>query len=114
MKTDSEDEISKSQLKSVGQLPDIDKSDEIKFHLKEKKFKGKDHLVVYADDEEIWRDLLYFEYYDRYIELAKILKQKYGSRMKDLAIDDFVPWMFGDCSLTEIKEVKKFRETLKN
>jgi len=107
------DKLEKSELKSVSQLPEIDKEGEIKFYLKEKKFKRKDHLVVYADDKEIWRELMFFEYYERYIEIAKILKQKYDSRMTDLLIDDFVPWMYGDCSLGEIYRVEDFRESLR-
>ncbi len=108
------DKIEKSQLKSISQLPEINKDGKIKFHLKEEKAKRKEYLVIYADDKEIWRELMYFEYYDRYIEFAKILKQKYGSRMTDLETDDFVPWMYGDCSLSEIQKVKEFRKSLKN
>ena len=104
--------LKKSELKSVDQLPNIEKEGEIIFHLKEKKIKRKDHLVVYADNQEIWSELMFFEYYERYIEIAKILKQKYGSRMTDLLIDDFVPWMYGDCTLSEIRKVKDFRKTL--
>jgi len=107
------EELEQSELKSVSQLPDIDKEGEIKFYLKEKKFKRKNHLVVYADDKEIWKELMFFEYYVRYMEIAKILKEKYGSRMTDLLIDDFAPWMYGDCSLTEIGRIEDFRESLK-
>jgi|SRR5690606_13632077 len=101
-----------SQLKSIERLPDIEKEGVIKFRIKEEK-KGKtEYLVIYADDVELWRELLFYEYFDRYIEIAKMLKQKYGSRMTDLIPDDFVPWMYGDCSYSEIQSVHKLRKSL--
>ncbi|MBW7869678.1 MAG: hypothetical protein H3C39_01315 [Flavobacteriia bacterium] len=104
--------IEASQLESVDELPNIDKDDVIIFRIKEENIEETDCLVIYADGIEIWRELSYFEYFDRYIEIAKILKQKYGSRMTDLVTDEFVPRMYGDCSLSDIQRVKAFRKSL--
>ncbi len=41
-------------------------------------------LRIMYHDEIIWEELAWYEYYERYIEIAKILKAKYGIRLTDL------------------------------
>jgi hypothetical protein len=59
------------ELKAADQLPDID-ADKIVISLREE---GK-NIVLYYQNKEIWREVLTFEYYPRYLELGNILKEK--------------------------------------
>lgn len=109
-----QEKIKTAELKSADQLPEIEKDGIIDFQLKVKDDNGEEYLVIFADGEEIWREFYFWEFFERYIELAKMLKQKYGSRMTDLDTCGFDQLLYGDCSYSKIVMVKKFRESLKD
>ena len=41
------------------------------------------YIVISWNGQEIWREIRYFEYYPRYLQLGNILKEKYGDRLID-------------------------------
>lgn len=63
--------------------------------------------------KEIWKEPLLYEYYDRFIDIGKILHEKYGDRMDDLVPPEYEGWLLGDY-LPAPKLIKEFRNSLKN
>jgi hypothetical protein len=52
---------------------------------------GEDgYIVLYSGKKEIWREIRTYEYYERYIELGNIIKEKYGSRLTDFKAKETV------------------------
>jgi hypothetical protein len=45
---------------------------------------GENFVVIFNSEQEIWRELSWFENYKRFGEVAKILCQKYGKTLRDL------------------------------
>jgi len=63
-------------------------------------------------DRTIWREMAVFEGYKRFERVAAILKDKYGSRLKELApTPRSTLYLYGD-SLTASDIVKRMREKL--
>ena len=103
-----------SRLKGCEQLPEIESS-EIIISLREEApaDEGKDgFIVLYWGGDEIWREIRTYEYWDRYIELGKILKEKYGNRLKDFEAE--ITTHLGGDYTPSIDAVRKFRESLRN
>jgi hypothetical protein len=100
-----------SKLKSPDQLPDVEGDDLIFTWDIEDCQKGGDTLIKYGS-EIIWREPAFYEGYQRFEEVANIIKQKYGNRLQDL-----VPtrksyiYLFGD-RLSAPDQVEKVRKSL--
>lgn len=99
-------------LKSADELPEIE-GDNLIFEIVEKKYKRKDFLFLMHNGKEIWKEPLLYEYYDRFIDIGKILHEKYGDRMDDLVPPEYEGWLLGDY-LPAPKLIKEFRNSLKN
>ena len=100
-----------SFLKDISQLPALH-DDFIAFVLTEKKIKGEDYIVITHKTKTIWKEIRGYEYYERFVELGKLLKQKYGNKMIDLVpeVDGF--YLYGD-RLSSPKIVNDFRRGLR-
>ena len=102
-----------SILKSPDQLQDID-ADEIIITLREVEEAadgGDAQIILLWQEKEIWREVRAFEYYPRYLELGKILKEKYGDRLVDFE-PIYSMHLGGDC-MSAFDRVDEFRKTLK-
>ena len=97
-------------LKSTDELPKIE-GDDLIFKVEERKYKRKEFLFIMYNGKEVWKEPLLYEYYERFIDIGKILQEKYGSRMKDLVPPDNGSWLYGD-RLSSIDRVREFRESL--
>lgn len=95
------------KLKSVDDIIDIEDDDIVITWDHEKTY-----TVIKHNDKVIWKEIALYEGYERYLEVGELLKQKYGTKLKD-----FIPterselYLYGDrfCS---VNEVKKFRKSL--
>lgn len=101
--------VQKSELKSADQLPEI----------------NSDHIIIVWRCNEmteqieichgniiLWKEVRTFQHHERYLKVGQILKEKYGTRLKD-----FVPhestwlYLYGDYG-PAISMVKDFRNSL--
>ena len=92
-------------LQSPDQLPEIDDPD---FTLVWDQVEGETRIM--KDDFVIWSEPLAYEGFDRYERIALILKDKYGSRVRDLApVDRSLLFLYGDYapSMDYVKKVRK-------
>ena len=103
-----------TSLKHPDQLPDIDAGRVIVRLCEESKDTGKTDdadIVLYWDGKEIWREMRLYEYYGRYLQIGKILIEKYGNRLVDFEAEN--TWaLCGDDSLA-LKKVSEFRELVR-
>jgi hypothetical protein len=68
--------------------------------------------VLRIDGHEIWREIVYYEGKRRYFEVAAILRQKYGERLRDLRpTEASYTYLFGD-DLSASSEIDSFRRRL--
>ena len=95
-------------------LPDIDESEIIITLHEEEKFAGsyEGDIVLSWNGKEFWRESRGFEYYTRYLNIAKFLKKKYDARLFDFEAE--YTWALGGDSSSAIDKVRKFRKTLSN
>lgn len=100
-----------SLLDDVNQLPDIG-SDNIVFNLREIEEGREGYIEICYKDEVIWREIRAYEYYNRFIEIGKLLKLKYGNKMIDLTPPDYGLYLYGD-SISSIGIIEDFRKTLR-
>ena len=97
------------------QLPDLN-DDEIIISLREEGLgTGKNvytnaHLVLYHGECEIWKEPMGFEYYTRYLELGKILKEKYKEQLVDFDVK-YTANLGGD-HFRAFDKVRQFRKSL--
>ena len=98
-------------LKSIDQLPEIE-GDNLIFEIEERKYKSQEFLFILNKGKEIWKEPLLYEYYDRFIEIGKMLKEKYGNSMQDLVPPEYQGWLLGD-KLSAEKSIEAFRNSLK-
>ncbi|MDR0811634.1 MAG: hypothetical protein LBN23_05120 [Paludibacter sp.] len=100
------------ELKNISQLPDL-QGDLLTFVLTEVEEEDGNFIVITESERFVWKEMLSYEYYDRFIELGELLKQKYGARMID-----FVPpvnsfHLYGDkCSASG--KIENFRKNLRH
>lgn len=103
-----------SSLKSVDQLPDISESNIALVWDWTRDDSNRSYTIIRNGDNEIWREPACYEGYERFREIAYILKQKYGDYL-----DDLVPtttsetYLLGD-SLTASEKITDIRNSLKN
>jgi hypothetical protein len=106
-----QDRWQSSLLKDINQLPDID-SKPIAFILKEEEENGERYIIVTADGITIWKEICAYEYYDRFVDLGNLLKQKYRSKMIDLIPEVDGLYLYGD-RLTAPGIIESFRAQLR-
>ncbi len=71
-------------LESPEELPEV-KGEVLIFVWDQHKYeKNRDDTVITYGKQVIWTEPAFYEGYDRFIEVAKILKKKYGDRFIDL------------------------------
>ena len=86
-----------SILTNINQLPDLD-SDLMTFVLREVKEGGENYIEITYNDEVVWKEIRVYEYYERFIEIGKLFKEKYGKRMIDIVPDVNGVYLYGDDS----------------
>jgi hypothetical protein len=101
-----------SKLKDVSQLPDLH-DNFIAFVLKEIEEEKENYILITHESKVIWKEIRTYEYYWRFIEIGKILKQKYGDKMIDLVPDVDGYCLYGD-KLISLGEVENFRKKLRS
>ena len=104
-------DVNKStKLTSPDQLPDL-AGDDLILIWDISSRNGGETIIRYGEFE-LWREIAFYEGYERFIEVAGILSKKYGDRLQDL-----VPtrksgmFLFGDRAIS-IREVKQCRKNL--
>lgn len=105
-----EERMTNSELKSIKQLPKI-KGDNLIFENASEWVNDDLHLKIFCNNELIWDEIVGYEYYKRYIELGKMFKRKYKSRMIDF-IPEKSQYLEGD-SISAYKTIEDFRDSLK-
>ncbi len=98
-----------SLLKDISQLPDLP-YDLMAFVLSEIKEEGENYIIISYKDKLIWKEIRAYEYYERFIELGKLFKRKYGDKMIDLVPNVNGNYLYGDSG--DPGFIRKFRETL--
>ncbi len=73
----------REKLKSPDQLPDID-GDSIILTWDTDSEVGPGNVLIQHGNKLIWKEMEWFEGFTRFIEIAGILKNKYGDRLNDL------------------------------
>jgi hypothetical protein len=73
---------------------------------------GETWIVILNGEQEIWREMSYWENYKRFGEVAKILAQKYGRALRDLVLANhaFVD-LYGD-EVSAVGYADRVREAL--
>lgn len=106
------DELKLNEIKDISEFPDLpNMPTTFKIVAFKKNYKWR--IGVEANGKIIASELRYYEYYDRFIEIGGMLKQKYGSLMQDLIPDELDQCLIGDRGLAW-SEITKFRNTLKD
>jgi hypothetical protein len=105
------EEVEKLKLNNSGQLPDI-AGDNIIITWDLDKIKNDNYTLIKHNDKILWKERAFYEGYSRYIEVGKLLTEKYGNRIKD-----FIPteksklYLYGD-KLSAPKTIANFRNSL--
>jgi len=101
-------------LKSADQLPDIEPGPTtLIWDVIYGEGLGDDGFIVILDgDREIWREISFFEEYERFREIATILWQKYGETLRDLEPTQGSWLNLGGDKLGSLGIVKAIRESL--
>lgn len=105
------EKVNETRLKSSYQLVDIIDDDNIIIQWDHDE-DSKEQYFLYKN-VVLWKEKATYESYERFLEVGRILKQKYGNGLKD-----FVPthrstlYLYGDC-IGSINIVKNFRNSLK-
>jgi len=101
-------EIAERSLKAPEQLPELD-GEELILGWDQQ---GDDMLITYGD-QIIWREPVFYEGSDRFAEVAEILHQKYGDRLRDLVPSEQSKlYLYGDWTYTATK-VEQTRQLLR-
>ena len=105
------DKYDKEKLKNADQINNIDAKEIVLYWDITKNDK---YQLIIHENKTIWDEPATYESFERFVEIGKILKEKFGSRLKDL-----IPtkrseiYLYGD-KYRSIEVVKKFRESLKS
>jgi len=105
------DEFEKQKLKHPNQLPDIETHDKLTFVITASR--DGDQIEIRHNNKTIWNESRWYEYYERYIEIGEILRQKYDNRLDDFIPENDDTYLYGDRS-AGFGIVQKFRESLKH
>lgn len=98
-----------TKIKDISTFPELTGKPTI-FRMEEKRMNRKDWLVISANDIEIARELLTYEYYERYWEIGLLLKEKYGNLIKDLEFEK-TPYISGDSGYAGVN-LREYRKKL--
>ena len=104
-----------ASLKSADQLPDLEGPAFTLVWDMVGREGGRERLytVVRHGDKEVWRELVCYEGYERFQEIVKLLKDKYGSRLVDVVPTQASGlYLYGD-RLAAIRIVQGIRKSLK-
>lgn len=101
-----------SLLKNVNQLPDLN-FNFMAFVLREIEENGENYIVITHQNRIIWKEIRAYEYFERFIEIGRIFKEKYGDRMIDLVPDVDGYYLYGDRAVS-ISLVENFRRELRS
>ena len=99
-----------SKLKYPSQLPEISDNGDLIFVVKPSK--DGNYLEIYFGDRLIWKEDRWYEYYERFIEIGVIFKEKYGKQLVDFIPEGDDTYLYGDRYLA-FGIVQKFRDSLK-
>ncbi len=98
-------------LRSPKQLPDLMGDDLVLTWDIEDRNNGGNTLIKWGE-RVIWRETAWYECYERFIEVAHILKEKYQDQLQDLVpTRKSIYWLLGD-RLTASSKVESCRSTL--
>ena len=94
-------DFEKRKLSSSDQLPDLPGDDLVIYW--DMEFRGDtiygSNTIIRFGDLVIWREPVFFEGYERYLEVASILSNKYGTRLHDfIQTKDSEGYLYGDKS----------------
>jgi hypothetical protein len=104
----------RTSLKTVDQLPEIDEQEFVlNWHTVERTETDREsYTLIQHNDHVIFRELAFFEGGFRYEPVARILKQKYGDRLKDV-VPTHMGWLFlGGDSYSAMREAEDARQLL--
>jgi DNA-directed RNA polymerase subunit RPC12/RpoP len=74
---------------------------------------GEEYIVLASDECEIWRELAWFEGYERFVEIANILQQRYGTRLADIVpTEQSEYYLYGD-SMHASSVIESARKSLR-
>jgi hypothetical protein len=73
-----------TKLKSPYQLPSLDSNSILLIWDEDGDDWHSDNVLIRHGDVVIWQEMTFYENYRRFGEIATILRQKYGDRLKDL------------------------------
>ena len=68
------------RLENPDQLPEL-QSWNLSFVMQEIDIDGTNHLIITSGGHIIWNEPAYWEYYDSFIRIGKVLHEKYGKYM---------------------------------
>jgi hypothetical protein len=71
------------ELKSADQLPDLE-GDTLRIDWDLEERDGEHWTVLRHRDREVWRELAYYEGYQRFADVFKLLHERYGSRLAEV------------------------------
>jgi len=74
--------VDSSLLRSEDSLGEINGPVDLVFM--EVSSEGEVFLEMYANDKLIWKEIIYYEYYDRFIKILEVFKNRYGGRIRTI------------------------------
>lgn len=100
------------QLRDPAQLPDLDPVPSVILWDFEDRGTLDKHVVLKADERVIWREEAWYDCYERFIQVAAVLQEKYGPGLTDL-FPTKASWyyLFGD-RMVSVPIVDKARAKL--
>ena len=101
-----------ASLKSADQLPDLQGA-ELTLAWDWLENEQKHCTVIRHGHTEVWHELACYEGYERFQEILKILKAKYGSRLVDVVPTDASTLYLHGVSMSAIGIVQNIRKSLK-
>lgn len=100
-----------AKLKGIKDLPKVT-GDSLEFVSRETRDEDNDVVMtVTCGGQLIWKEVVYYEYYQRFMDIGRMLKTKYRARMIDIIPDGGID-LYGDW-LSAPKEVDAFRAKLR-
>jgi hypothetical protein len=103
-----------TKLVSIDQLPNLDPSPTVLVWDVAANPSGDSEVQILHGERVLWRELSWYENYERFGEIARLLKQKYGEELVDL-VPTRRSWMdlYGD-RLSADRHVEDVRSSLRS